>query len=64
MDNATLDRPKRGRQAGFNRMPVAQAKLESNQIKDLHVAASGMHKFFWNFQAKISVHNTVAKSIK
>jgi hypothetical protein len=46
VDNATLDSPKRGRQAGFNRMPVAQAKPDINQIKDLHIATPDVQKFF------------------
>jgi hypothetical protein len=56
VDNATLDRPKRGAAAGFNRMPVAQAKREHHKIKDLHARAQEAHNFFQNFQVKISVH--------
>jgi hypothetical protein len=61
VDNATLDSPKRCPEAGFNRMPVAQANRESNEIKDLHMAAQDVQNFFQNFQVKISVHKATAK---
>jgi hypothetical protein len=49
VDNATLDRPKRWPQAGFNRMPVVKANRESNEINDLHASALGGKNLFWNF---------------
>jgi hypothetical protein len=50
VDNATLDRPKRGPQAGFNRMPVVKAKRESNEIKHLQPATHEREDLFWFFQ--------------
>ncbi|WP_332876977.1 hypothetical protein [Massilia sp. S19_KUP03_FR1] len=38
MDKTTLDSPKRWPQAGFNKMPVVQAKHESFKINDLQSA--------------------------
>jgi hypothetical protein len=63
VDNATLDSLKRGAEAGFNRMPVVQAKCEHNKIKDLHVRAHGAQNFFKNFQLKISVHKPTVNAL-